>query len=347
MREQIEAVHGQTQLREKRSRLRIGRAAFHPPLRAPKALGQRAVLIDVAQAAQKAADFLRRAPRLSHLAQSGRGRNRAGLRGLEYAALKRPALPRPIRINPTRAIRAQRRTRLTKERHGRPPARDRHRQTERTQVLRIVARPKLDVVKKGTVAAQAASKAEVFTDVHAPLSRRRPPKRKPPVKKWPHPSPRQKVGRGLRPALRSQVHAQARPPRPRLASESAPIRRPKVRGGLRSERKYFRPARLPIFRGARFIPLRFHPSAHGEIRKHPLVQRRGQPHESSLGSCLRAVFPIPPDVDNLEYESYPRRIRARENGTVGYAKAFLYTTARRRPPRTFRRARRQIGESRS
>ena len=174
MREQIEAVHGQTQLREKRSRLRIGRAAFHPPLRAPKALGQRAVLIDVAQAAQKAADFLRRAPRLSHLAQSIRGRNRAGLSGFIYATLKRPALPRAIRINPTRAIRAQRRTRLTKKRHGRPTARDRHRQTERTQVLRIVARPELDVVKKGTVAAQAASKAEVFTDVHAPLSRRRP-----------------------------------------------------------------------------------------------------------------------------------------------------------------------------
>ena len=187
MREQIEAVHGQTQLREKRSRLRIGRAAFHPPLRAPKALGQRAVLIDVAQAAQKATDFLRRAPRLSHLAQSGRGQNRAGLRGLEYATLKRPALPRAIRINPTRAIRAQRRTRLTKKRHGRPTARDRHRQTERTQVLRIVARPKLDVVKKGTVAAQAASKAEVFTDVHAPPSRRRPPKCKPPVKKQPRP----------------------------------------------------------------------------------------------------------------------------------------------------------------
>ena len=153
MRKQIEAVHGQTQLRKKRSRRRIGRAAFHPPLRASKALGQRAVLIRVAQAAQKAADFLRRAPRFLHFTQSGRGRNRAGLRGLEHAALKRSALPRPIRINPTRTVRAQRRTRLAKERHGHPPARDRHRQTERTQVLRIVARPELDVVKKGAVTA--------------------------------------------------------------------------------------------------------------------------------------------------------------------------------------------------
>gem|GEM_PF-4053127 len=153
MRKQIEAVHGQAQLREKRSRRRISRAAFHPPLRASKALGQRAMLVRVAQAAQKAADFLRRAPRLSHLARSGRRRNRAGLRGLEHAALKCPALPRPIRINPTCAIRAQRRTRLAKERHGHPPARDRHRQTKRTQVLRIVARPELDVVKKSAVTA--------------------------------------------------------------------------------------------------------------------------------------------------------------------------------------------------
>ncbi|PAW74264.1 MAG: hypothetical protein B9S35_02880 [Opitutia bacterium Tous-C5TDCM] len=237
MRKQIEAVHGQTQLREKRSRLRIGRAAFHPPLRAPKALGQRAVLIDVAQAAQKAADFLRRAPRLSHLAQSIRGRNRAGLRGGEHAALKRPALPRPIRINPARAIRAQRRARLTKERHGHPPARDRHRQTERTQVLRIVARPELDVVKKGAVAAQAASKAEVFAGVHAPPSRRRPPKRKPPVKKQPRPlvrelepespefsptpdlqnptqaRPKNEAGRDLQPALRAHA-SRPRPPLP-------------------------------------------------------------------------------------------------------------------------------------
>jgi hypothetical protein len=179
MRKQIEAVHGQAQLREKRSRIGVGRTAFHPPLRAPKALGQRAMLIGVAQAAQKAADFLRRAPRFSHLAHSGGRRNRAGLSGLIYATLKRPALPRPVSINPARAIRAQRRARLTKVCHRRPTARDRHRQAERTQVLRIVARPELDVVKKGAIAAQAASKAEVFTDVHAPPSRRRLPKRKP------------------------------------------------------------------------------------------------------------------------------------------------------------------------
>ena len=52
-----------------------------------------------------------------------------------------------------------------------------------------------------------------------------------------------------------------------------------------------------------------------------------QPHEPSLRSYLRAVFPSFPDVDDLVQESYARLIRARETGRVGYAKAFLYTTA--------------------
>lgn len=70
MRKQIEAVHGQAQLREKRSRIGVGRTAFHPPLRAPKALGQRAMLIGVAQAAQRRRIFsaARRAFRTSLIA---------------------------------------------------------------------------------------------------------------------------------------------------------------------------------------------------------------------------------------------------------------------------------------
>ena len=53
-----------------------------------------------------------------------------------------------------------------------------------------------------------------------------------------------------------------------------------------------------------------------------------QPHESALRSYLRSVFPSLPDVDDLVQESYARLIRARESGRVGYAKAFLFTTAR-------------------
>jgi len=53
-----------------------------------------------------------------------------------------------------------------------------------------------------------------------------------------------------------------------------------------------------------------------------------QPHESSLRSYLRRVFPGLPDVDDLVQESYVRLIRARETGKVSYAKAFLFTTAR-------------------
>ncbi len=53
-----------------------------------------------------------------------------------------------------------------------------------------------------------------------------------------------------------------------------------------------------------------------------------QPHESSLRSYLRNVFPSLPDIDDLVQESYARLIRAREAGRVSYAKAFLFTTAR-------------------
>ena len=62
-----------------------------------------------------------------------------------------------------------------------------------------------------------------------------------------------------------------------------------------------------------------------------------QPHESSLRSYLRGVFPSLPDIDDLVQESYARLIRAREAGRVSYAKAFLFTTARNAALDFFRR----------
>lgn len=62
-----------------------------------------------------------------------------------------------------------------------------------------------------------------------------------------------------------------------------------------------------------------------------------QPHESSLRSYLRGVFPNLPDVDDLVQESYARLIRARQSGRVVYAKAFLFTTARNAALDFFRR----------
>lgn len=62
-----------------------------------------------------------------------------------------------------------------------------------------------------------------------------------------------------------------------------------------------------------------------------------QPHERSLRSYLRSMFPSLPDVDDLVQESYARLIRAREVGRVGYAKAFLFTTARNAALDFFRR----------
>ncbi len=53
-----------------------------------------------------------------------------------------------------------------------------------------------------------------------------------------------------------------------------------------------------------------------------------QPHETSLRSYLRGLFPTLPDIDDFVQESYARLIRAREAGRVSYAKAFLFTTAR-------------------
>ncbi len=62
-----------------------------------------------------------------------------------------------------------------------------------------------------------------------------------------------------------------------------------------------------------------------------------QPHESSLRSYLRAVFPALPDMDDLVQESYARLLRAKERGRVGYVKAFLFATARNAALDLFRR----------
>lgn len=62
-----------------------------------------------------------------------------------------------------------------------------------------------------------------------------------------------------------------------------------------------------------------------------------QPHESSLRAYLRSVFPALPDIDDLVQESYARLIRARETNRIGYAKAFLFTTARNAALDFFRR----------
>lgn len=61
------------------------------------------------------------------------------------------------------------------------------------------------------------------------------------------------------------------------------------------------------------------------------------PHESSLRSYLRGVFPSLPDIDDLVQESYARLIRAREKGSISHTKALLFTTARNAALDIFRR----------
>lgn len=63
------------------------------------------------------------------------------------------------------------------------------------------------------------------------------------------------------------------------------------------------------------------------------------PHEPSLRSYLRRMFPSLPDIDDLVQESYARLIRAKQAGRVGYAKAFLFATARNAALDFFRRRR--------
>jgi RNA polymerase sigma factor (sigma-70 family) len=62
-----------------------------------------------------------------------------------------------------------------------------------------------------------------------------------------------------------------------------------------------------------------------------------QPHESTLRSWLRGLFPSLPDVDDVVQESYVRLIRAREAGKVHQAKAYLFATARNAALDFFRR----------
>jgi RNA polymerase sigma factor (sigma-70 family) len=63
-----------------------------------------------------------------------------------------------------------------------------------------------------------------------------------------------------------------------------------------------------------------------------------QPHESALRRWLRGLYPSLPDVDDIVQESYVRLIRARAAGRVGYAKAYLFTTARNFALDLFRRS---------
>ncbi|WP_438480547.1 RNA polymerase sigma factor [Oleiharenicola lentus] len=62
-----------------------------------------------------------------------------------------------------------------------------------------------------------------------------------------------------------------------------------------------------------------------------------QPHEPSLRSYLRSLFPSVLDLDDLVQETYLRLIRAKESGRINYAKAFLFTTARNAALDIFRR----------
>lgn len=67
--------------------------------------------------------------------------------------------------------------------------------------------------------------------------------------------------------------------------------------------------------------------------------REVQPHEGALRCWLRKRFPTLHDRDDIVQESYVRLIRAKEKGWAGYAKAYLFATARNFALDLFRRSR--------
>lgn len=64
-----------------------------------------------------------------------------------------------------------------------------------------------------------------------------------------------------------------------------------------------------------------------------------KPYEPALRAYLHKRFPSLPDHDDLVQETYTRLLRARADGRLTYAKAFLFTAARNLAIDMFRRRR--------
>ena len=64
-----------------------------------------------------------------------------------------------------------------------------------------------------------------------------------------------------------------------------------------------------------------------------------KPYEPALRAYLLKRFPSLPDHDDLVQETYTRLLKAKENGRLTYAKAFLFTAARNVAIDMFRRRR--------
>lgn len=171
VRQQVELMHRESQFRKSGPRHFVGDARFEPLLRAAEAIAQRTAVIEVTEFPQKLANVVRFSSGLFHQTQRGGERYLARLGIFEHAALKRTALHGAIGVDLAGAISAQSRARLTEIGNWFPGARDRHRQSERLHFLRVIARPKLDIVEERTVTAQSAGEAKLFTRIHSPPSR--------------------------------------------------------------------------------------------------------------------------------------------------------------------------------
>lgn len=133
---------------------RIGDPAGLQSLRGPvKSLAQGAVLIGVAEFAQKLPDSIRPAAGFLHFTKRGSVASLSGLGLFEHTTFEFLALPRPVPINPACPILAKGGAGLRKAGHRDPASRNLHWQTELVQPEGVVPWLKLDEIVQRPVAA--------------------------------------------------------------------------------------------------------------------------------------------------------------------------------------------------
>lgn len=125
-------------------------------------LAQGEVFVRVAQLAQESAHVVRPPPGLFDQRQGGGKRDPAGFRVFEQPALEGATLPRPLRVEPARAILAQGRTGLGKPSDGLLAAGKGNRESERFQFPGVITPLEFNEIEERAVTAKSAREAKVF-----------------------------------------------------------------------------------------------------------------------------------------------------------------------------------------
>gem|GEM_PF-5645692 len=126
------------------------------------------LFIGILQLPQEQANLVCLAPSLLHQTKRRIEADTTGLRIFEHATFERTALRWTVPVDATSAILAQGGAWLAKEGYGSLRARTFYRQTKRFHFLSIFIRTEPDIIEERPIAAQSASKAKLFTRIHAP-----------------------------------------------------------------------------------------------------------------------------------------------------------------------------------